>query len=312
MNSVLANATDISTSLKANAGVVGDMILKPKGGVLSDQRIRVSIRLADEKTIGRLTLGQGWRTEKWHNISPYPITLKHLHVLWVNGNTPAVYTWLLGDKEIPPRSQVQFRGEAVPQWLDNEPYARFWLDYEIEQCDSCHDSVIRSVIHSTVQSQAGQLATSLAEGETPEAPPETDEAQLDALGPPLAELEDDEDGLEMPPISEILRDIPAPDPRVAQAPASSRVQAAPPAPPVVRRPPIEALRSDAVAQTPQPPVIPATPDTRGTGSQSTCRPGARRGTFLGRRSSRTASRAMSGSGLKITPTPRSGVKPKQW
>ena len=112
---------------------------------------------------------------------------------------------------------------------------------------------------STIRSQAGQLATSLAEGETPEAPPETDEAQLDALGPPLAELEDDEDGLEMPPISEILRDIPAPDPRVAQAPASSRVQAAPPAPPVVRRPPIEALRSDAVAQTPQPPVIPATP-----------------------------------------------------
>lgn len=152
-----ANATDISNSLKANVGIIGTMTLKPQGGTLSDQTIPVQIRLADERTIGRFTLSPGWRTQTWRNIAPYPIKLKNLHVLWVNGNTPAVYTWQLGEKDIPAGSQVKFSAETVPQWLDNEQYARYWLEYEIENCETCHDSVIRSVIHSTVQAQAQQI-----------------------------------------------------------------------------------------------------------------------------------------------------------
>jgi hypothetical protein len=152
-----ANATDLSNSLRANVGIIGKMTLKPQGGTLSDQTIPVRIRLADERTLGRFTLTQGWRGRNWKNPTPYPIKLKNLHVLWVNGNTPAVYTWLLGDREIEPGGEAHLLADAVPAWLDGEPYARFWMEYEVESCDPCHDAVLRTIIHSTVMAQAQQI-----------------------------------------------------------------------------------------------------------------------------------------------------------
>jgi hypothetical protein len=152
-----ANATDISNSLKANVGIIGTMTLKPQGGSLGDQTIPVRIRLADERTLGRFTLTTGWRGRNWTNTTPYPIKLKNLHALWVNNNTPAVYTWTLGDREIPPGMYAKFLADAVPAWLDSERNARMWLDYEVQSCEPCHDAVIRSVIHSTVQAQSQQI-----------------------------------------------------------------------------------------------------------------------------------------------------------
>jgi hypothetical protein len=152
-----ANATDLSNSLKANVGIIGKMTLKPQGGTLSDQTIPVRIRLADERTLGRFTLTQGWRSRNWKNATPYPVKLKNLHVLWVNGNTPAVYTWMLGDREIEPGAEAHLLADAVPAWLDGEPYARFWMEYEVESCDPCHDAVLRTIIHSTVMAQAQQI-----------------------------------------------------------------------------------------------------------------------------------------------------------
>ena len=43
---------------------------------------------------------------------------------------------------------------------------------------------------------------------------EQDLRELEALAPALSDLEGEDDGMEMPPISEILKDIPVPDPRV--------------------------------------------------------------------------------------------------
>ena len=97
---------------------------------------------------------------------------------------------------------------------------------------------------STIRSQAGQLAASLAEGELPESP---EEEQPEAAAPSLSELEGDEDeGLEMPPISDILKDIPAPDP---PAPAAA---ARPPEPPA-------AQPRTLTDETPRAPAIPADP-----------------------------------------------------
>jgi hypothetical protein len=152
-----ANATDLSNSLKANVGIIGTMTLKPQGGTLTDQTIPVRIRLADERTLGRFTLTTGWRGRNWTNSTPYPVKLKNLHVLWVNGNTPAVYTWQLGDREIEPGAQAHWIADAIPAWLDGQPYARFWLEYEVENCEPCHDAVLRTIIHSTVQAQAQQI-----------------------------------------------------------------------------------------------------------------------------------------------------------
>ncbi|HEX8992185.1 MAG TPA: transposase [Anaerolineales bacterium] len=77
---------------------------------------------------------------------------------------------------------------------------------------------------STIRSQASQLATSLSEGETPEEQDQILKEYLEAAAPSIRELEEDDEALEMPPISEILKDIPIPDPRPAAS--SPRMQAA--------------------------------------------------------------------------------------
>ncbi len=83
---------------------------------------------------------------------------------------------------------------------------------------------------STIRSQASQLATSLAEGEAPDDSGLVDEAQPDGAAPSVSELEEEDELLEMPPISEILKDIPVPDPRKALAAARMQVAPPPPAP----------------------------------------------------------------------------------
>ncbi len=135
---------------------------------------------------------------------------------------------------------------------------------------------------STIRMQASQLATSLAEDETSEEQYPPNPEDLDAMTPPLSELEDEDEGMEMPPISEILRDIPVPDPRTASTaprvqvtpsappPAPPPVVQAPPPvvqapPPVVPAPPVEPVRSsEPVAQAPQPPAVASTPTDQDT------------------------------------------------
>ncbi len=79
---------------------------------------------------------------------------------------------------------------------------------------------------STIRSQAGQLATSLAEGGGPEDSTGVNEEA--GAAPSVAELEGEDEYLEMPPISEILKEIPIPDP--PRPLPAARVQAPPPAP----------------------------------------------------------------------------------
>lgn len=160
-----ANATDISNSLKANVGIIGNLKIKPQNGVLPDQDVPVRIRLADERTIGRFTLKTGWRNQNWQNISPYPVKLRNLHVLWVDEakNQAAVYTWQLNDVEIPAKSQVKFDHSKLPAWLDNEPNTRYWIEYEIMSCVPCHEDILKKVIHSTTQAQSQTIRFNLLE-----------------------------------------------------------------------------------------------------------------------------------------------------
>ena len=120
---------------------------------------------------------------------------------------------------------------------------------------------------STIRSQAGQLATSLAEGDAPEQPAETAPAtpaedDIEALAPPLSELEDEEDGMEMPPISEILKDIPVPDPRNEIAAARMQIPPIPAEPPhTITEEPPRAPQQPAVPPAPAAPPAPAVPLT---------------------------------------------------
>ncbi len=116
---------------------------------------------------------------------------------------------------------------------------------------------------STIRSQAGQLATSLAEGGGPEeSTAVTEEA---GAAPSVAELEGEDEYLEMPPISEILKDIPIPDP--PRPLPAARVQATPPAPviavitePTPAQPaPAPTIPVQIAAQVPQAPIVAAQP-----------------------------------------------------
>lgn len=120
---------------------------------------------------------------------------------------------------------------------------------------------------STIRSQASQLATSLAEGESPE-DSAVGEEQADGGAPSIDDLEDEDELLEMPPISEILKDIPVPDPRSAfpsarmhspplpAAPMPSTAVAQEVIPPEPRPAPGPA---EVVSQAPQAPAVPAQP-----------------------------------------------------
>ncbi len=111
---------------------------------------------------------------------------------------------------------------------------------------------------STIRSQASQLATSLEEGEAPEAPaPPAAEEDLEAIAPPVSELEDDE-GLDMPPISEILKDIPIPDPRSALASARMQMPPAPIQPPA-EIPPMITEETPRFGEKAVSPAVPAAP-----------------------------------------------------
>ncbi len=76
---------------------------------------------------------------------------------------------------------------------------------------------------STIRSQASQLASALDDNEIkedqvePSAEPQ--DPSLDLLAPLMSEVDDDEEeGFNIPPISDILKDIPAPDPKSTNMP----------------------------------------------------------------------------------------------
>ena len=72
---------------------------------------------------------------------------------------------------------------------------------------------------STIRSQASQLATALDENETKEKvieqEPEVEDLEPETSAPLMSEIDDEDEGFSIPPISDILKDIPSPKPQIA-------------------------------------------------------------------------------------------------
>lgn len=133
---------NLQAALLANVGITGTLSFTPAGGALEAQRIPVAIRLADSSTFGDFRWKRG---EKWRNTTPYPIQLRYMHALLFDNDLPIVYSWSLGDTNVPPKAQAQFDAAAVPSWLEGRA-KRMWLDYVVVQnCDSCDRDVIASI-----------------------------------------------------------------------------------------------------------------------------------------------------------------------
>ncbi len=95
---------------------------------------------------------------------------------------------------------------------------------------------------STIRSQASQLASALDENEIKEdqmeQPTATEEVSLDTHMPLMSQVDDEEEeNFNIPSISDILKDIPTPDPKAVKAPPP--VEAAPPATPQETRRPVD-------------------------------------------------------------------------
>ncbi|MBK6936757.1 MAG: hypothetical protein IPH18_07600 [Chitinophagaceae bacterium] len=138
----------IQTSLTSREGISASVILKPSDESILDQQVPATINLADIRTLGKMNLNPAnWRSQKWRNLTPYPLRLKYIHILKkeINGIKPIIYSWALNDAIIPSQAQVDFESNRIPAWIDTDPSVVMWLEYSVEDCNPCDQKVLDAV-----------------------------------------------------------------------------------------------------------------------------------------------------------------------
>ncbi len=144
---------DLLSGMFNNIGLNGDLIIEPAGeNMPAEITIPIVLKMDHPETFGRFEPTASWRTG-WTNPTPYPVKLRYLHVLRLDphqGNAPVVYTWAMGDKEVPEKAKAQFDASLVPTWLDTDPTVKkMWFDYLVIPCQSCNAAVRESIIRGT-------------------------------------------------------------------------------------------------------------------------------------------------------------------
>lgn len=143
-----------------NIGLYGDVIIYPDGeGMPATIRIPFNLKIDDPGTYGRFELTPGSWRNGWQNQADYPVVLSRFNVLKkeLDGRFK-VYTWQMGDKEIPEHAKVSFDGNLVPRWIDSNPnIERIWLDYTVKPCVSCNGTIKEKIIKGTSGSRVQQI-----------------------------------------------------------------------------------------------------------------------------------------------------------
>jgi hypothetical protein len=125
------------------------------GGGLAPQ-VPVAIKLADSDSFGRLR----WNRADGHrNLRPYPIRLRYLHALIIDprNNRPILYSWSLGNIEVPPEARIEWNASRVPAWIDSAA-KRVWVDYSVvETCDACDRLVLDRITGGVTSIAADQI-----------------------------------------------------------------------------------------------------------------------------------------------------------
>jgi hypothetical protein len=146
---------NLQLALIEDVGVSGEVAFAAAGGSLAPQ-VPISIKLADRESFGR------WRWDRAQgarNQTPYPLRLRYLHALCIDPRTnlPILYTWSLGDTEVPPSARVRWDAAKVPTWIDTEA-RRIWIDYGVsQQCDACDKRVLDGITGGVSSVAAGQI-----------------------------------------------------------------------------------------------------------------------------------------------------------
>jgi hypothetical protein len=142
---------NIELVLGRGQGLGGDVTFTLDSEPESRISIPARVRLADQATFGRIP----WqRDAQWQNQTPYPLRLKRLHALLFEGDTPIVYSWRLGDTEVPPKARVAWQAENIPAWLDTRA-SRMWVEYAVvADCAACTESVMRTITYGAGRAAA--------------------------------------------------------------------------------------------------------------------------------------------------------------
>jgi len=133
---------NLQLALEENVGLAGRVTLTPYGDELSGQEVSLDVRLADASTFGRFA----WqRDAPWHNPTPYPIALRYLHIMTLDGEVPMVYSWQLEGEDVPPGAIAEMATDSIPSTLDSKA-VRAWLDYRVvSDCEPCTRAIIETV-----------------------------------------------------------------------------------------------------------------------------------------------------------------------
>lgn len=148
---------NIELVLSHGTGFGGDVTFDLESEPPADPPATISVparvRLSDPDTFGQLS----WqRNGDWRNRTPYPLRLKRLHALLIDDGTPIIYSWNLGDAEVPPQARVEWDAERVPAWIDAKA-KRTWVEYAVVgDCDPCNRQVMRAITYGASRPAARQ------------------------------------------------------------------------------------------------------------------------------------------------------------
>lgn len=155
---------EMQVALLERTGIQGMLSLQPQSESIPDIKIPVIITLADTRTIGRIELeNKKWRNSPWQNLTPYPLKLKHLHMILVKDegdkSKPFIYSWAINDLLVPAGASVLFDASNVPSWLDDANMAqRIWVEYSVVDCDECDEKIISKITGGTYGSNVKKLS----------------------------------------------------------------------------------------------------------------------------------------------------------
>ena len=149
---------DLLVVLK-EADINGVIELNPTGDMPS-MKIPLKISLDDQSVLGKLTLQKNsWRNSSWKNEMPFPVKLKYIHALFLNKEgegIPYIYSWDLGDTDVPVWASVEINDNAVPAIVDKKAQ-RIWIEYSVPDCLACKDKVINELTGGTISARQQKI-----------------------------------------------------------------------------------------------------------------------------------------------------------
>ncbi len=154
------NADDLMVGLK-EVDLNGSLKLVPQGE-MPEINIPINISLDDEQVLGRIELKKNiWRNNDWKNEMPFPVKLKYIHAIILNKNkngatVPFIYSWDLGDKEVPVLATVKIKSASIPKIVDNKA-RRIWIEYSVPPCIACKDKIINELTGGTTAAREQKI-----------------------------------------------------------------------------------------------------------------------------------------------------------